>query len=116
MLGRIIDELPDEARDRLVRAQNWTYGEWTNAIDNSRCFVMHVQDDEAIIDAFRQHHRVLPPCAVEDTVLQFDKLCRRFGKDRIVRAIKKRAGANLDIGDVADADVTDSREPATANA
>jgi hypothetical protein len=46
-MGRYIDGLPAEARDRLIQAQDWCVGSVREA-DGSRCLVGHAEDWEAL--------------------------------------------------------------------
>lgn len=104
MLGTWIDSLTDEERDRIVRAQKWRGGAYVWD-DGARCLLGHVGDAKAT-----GNWSVFPEYGARaDTTVaasslgldfryasRFDRLIRRFGLDRVVRAIKKRAGAKLD--------------------
>lgn len=43
IMGRYIDQLPDGAKDRLIRAQDWCLAELTGP-DGARCLVGHAED------------------------------------------------------------------------
>ena len=43
ILGRYIDQLPDGAKDRVIRAQDWCLAELTGP-DGGRCLVGHAED------------------------------------------------------------------------
>lgn len=128
MLGRIIDELPNEAKTQLVRDQKWTTGAYYDD-DGNRCFygqLMPIVSKWRIDtpDWFRQTMRrigvwndkmrtVTHPRA---TPGWFDRLCQRFGKDRIVRLIKQRAGESLDLDEAKTVEHPAEREQETAAA
>ncbi len=82
-MGQYIDGLTDEQRDRLVEAQGWNSG---TPEDGNRCLVAHAQDvDKVDHGEFGGYTEGAPPFI-------FDTAVDRFGIDRVVRAIKLRAG------------------------
>lgn len=83
MLGRYIDGLTDEQKDRIIQAQEWAAAQ-NKAFGgrNPRCLVEQAQG--------------FVGCAVNNTDyfiygMRFDMACGRFGIKRIVRACKLRA-------------------------
>lgn len=104
MLGDYLDGLTDEQRDRVIRAMEWR----PRAIlyqDGARCLVGHVQDaqphprtlwephdDYSILTFFDISQPHDEPLEVG---MMFDKLCERFGTERVVRAVKKRAAQGM---------------------
>jgi len=101
MLGRYIDALPDEARDRIIEAQHWGMGTLVDAHGN-RCLIGHAEDwryagsllRNRAGDAALQRWRVedLGPTSHLEIGKRFDMLCHRFGQPRAVRLAKMRAG------------------------
>jgi hypothetical protein len=98
-IGRYIDALPDEARDRVIEAQAWCTD---NAMGGSeqRCLVGHTEDWYDI-DNYHSAPRDMIvanlPGGTEDNSWicvgdYFDRACTHFGLDRVVRACKLRAG------------------------
>ncbi len=109
MLGKWIDSLSDAQRDNVVTAMGWGYGiriyfrgrrrsvsecsdlyhhESYAAHLGRRCLVDNAFDRDG---AWEHVHVDIPT--------QFDLLCNRFGMERVVRAIKARAGVEIDIGE-----------------
>lgn len=82
MIGRYIDGLTDEERDRIIKAQDWTYRQWDDG--DKKCLVGQVID-----------HRVVGHALVSDLELsvarRFDKLVRDWGMTATVRLCKMRA-------------------------
>jgi len=101
MLGRYIDALPDQARDRIIEAQRWGMGALVDAHGN-RCLIGHAEDwryagslfRNSAGDASLQRWRVenLGSTSHLEIGKRFDMLCHRFGQLRAVRLAKMRAG------------------------
>ena len=95
IVGRYIDVLSDEQRDRVIEAKGWDR-EFVSYDDPScRCLVGHAEDWDADfvshdhlggkLTSNSRNHRGI---AVYN---QFPRLCKRFGEDRIIRLCKVRA-------------------------
>ena len=93
MIGLWIDGLTDEQRDRIVSAQGWITGRVGRPSEGTHCLIGHAHHDVILQGdtAWKMWVRIRP--ILGDVGTQFDDLCRRFGKDRVVRAIKLRASA-----------------------
>jgi hypothetical protein len=101
-MGRYIDEATDEMRDRLVTAADLNDGlEW-HSDNGCGCLVGTALNGHPLDvgrDEWVRHMRVefdeawkhLPAST------RYPHAVRRFGKARVVRAIKKRAGARVEI-------------------
>jgi hypothetical protein len=101
-IGRYIDLLPDQAKDRVIEAQDWTVGQLVGG-DGSRCLVGHAEDWG--MSGPRMRQRVIPSenealmirrlmfgvDAASRIGSRFDRLCRRVGTQRAVRLVKLRA-------------------------
>lgn len=88
LLGRWIDSLTDEERDRIVEAQGWGFGWFGGCYGDRRCLVEQVDPGVSYRPITESEWAV---------VTRFDVLCDRFGLDRIVRAVKLRAGHVPDV-------------------
>lgn len=94
LLGRYVDELPDVARDRVIRAKDW-------CAEGARALVGHAEGrgyrgrwagewtERARLRAarlwrlgLRSHSRISR---------RFGRACQRFGPERMVRLLKLRA-------------------------
>lgn len=91
MLGRYIDGLTEEQKDRVIEAQNWCSNVGLNE-HGERCLVGHVHNFLAdvlmVLAVFDEYWTVGP---------WFDALVSRYSKDHIVRAIKARAAKSHQI-------------------
>lgn len=98
LLGRYVDSLPDPARDRIIRSQEW------RAVPGSPASCPPVDLAEGRTGQAR--HRPRPfarswrrlarlarfgPRSYGRIRERFDRACRRFGEERVVRALKLRA-------------------------
>lgn len=93
IVGDYLDRLPDELRDRVIRAQGWRTNVFVDRGSGERCLIGHAEGDDAgreWIEGTNALHE-LPFFSRMGIGFQFDKLCERFGKDRVVRAVKARA-------------------------
>lgn len=83
-LGRWIDGLSDEQKDRVVRTQSWFWQFHDNPgyHRGKYCIAGAAFDLDDTYLARRRH---------KAAAVQYDRLCRRFPGDRIVRACKQRA-------------------------
>ena len=96
-MGRYIDELDDEGRDRLVTAEDFTLGSWWDG----RCGCLVATGEGATgaaeaAEAARARGMIAGLSWAEDPpAYRYPYAVDRFGKDRVVRAIKLRAGATL---------------------
>lgn len=92
-VGRWIDGLSHDEKDRVVRATAWgTVDDLTTLKEPARCIVSHAQG------LVSEDGRPLSHIEGEDygrTGCRFDRLCDRFGLERIVRACKQRAAATM---------------------
>jgi len=101
MLGRYIDALPAEARDRIIEAQLWGMGALVDA-DGNRCLIGHAEDWRYGGSLFRnragdtrlQRWRVerFGSSSHLEIGQRFDMLCHRYGSAEAVRIAKRRAG------------------------
>ena len=101
-MGRYIDEATDEMRDRLVTAEDFLAGaDWWDG--RCGCLVGTATAGEHDADPgvrvvwdYVARHQTWPH-ALRDipAYLRFPRAVRRFGKARVVRAIKLRAGSRL---------------------
>lgn len=115
MLGRYIDMLPPEAKDRIIENQSWCRASFVSD-DGARCLVaaaewwellpdgqLVVRDGEVqeIRGRFEASYRPGGESRLWRTIdRQFDLLTRRFGMERIVRAIKQRAARSNRLDDL----------------
>jgi hypothetical protein len=101
MLGRLIDTIARHGQwqgiDGLLCAQEWRTGAY-GEVGGPRCFVGHLgcvdggeRGEVWSMVLYAESHN-------GDTAeARFDDLVRRFGTDRVVRAIKARAGKHTRI-------------------
>ena len=91
IVGKYLDAISDEQRDRVIEAKDFYDGTEDFFWDGCGCLVgvaemVFVGGADPINDAvLRASDYYACPAS------RFPKLCRRFGKDRIVAACKKRA-------------------------
>lgn len=109
-LGRWIDGLTDEAKDRIVRGQNWGLA-YLN-LRGRKCLLGHAADaeqtrwltlrklvqsggsaDTEVLEAAEMYRITHNGETAGD---RFDQLSSRFGIERIVRCVKLRAGASVE--------------------
>ena len=94
MLGRYLDALSDEQRDRVIEAEEFANGMFLNAAGVG-CLV-GVAEREYFDNHVLGLNAVCPPVALSlggggIVGARFDNLCRKFDKDTIVRLCKARA-------------------------
>jgi hypothetical protein len=104
MLGRYIDALPAEARDRIIEAQHWGMGALVDS-DGNRCLLGHAEDwryggslfRNRAGDARLQRWRVerFGSSSHLEIGQRFDILCHRYGSVEAVRMAKGRAARGL---------------------
>ena len=86
-MGRYIDGLTAEQRDRLVEAKDFLDDDWWDGVEGVGCLCCTAEggwsDD-------------LSNVGVDHPAYRFPQACDRFGKARVVRAIKLRAGAKVE--------------------
>ncbi len=94
--GQFIDAGTPEQRDRIIEGMEWgdDFVNWEN--HSCKCLTGHAEAWTR--DSSNDLHRADAPIDHRATNLhgivafhQFPKLCRRFGKDRVVRLCKMRA-------------------------
>ncbi len=98
LLGEYVDVLPDEAKDRIIRAQEWGRTrerdpEFVDVLDQAEA---NRGDDPCVgwIESWRiRAERLLlfGPSSRSRLRGQFERLLRRYGTERVVRLIKLRA-------------------------
>lgn len=97
LVGRYIDSLTDEQRDRIVEAEMFSpeLRHWWSRRDGCGCIVgtaeamwNHTMLDENFADYPVDEHS-------ENAGIRVHHLAVRFGHDRVVRACKLRAGAKV---------------------
>ena len=93
MIGKWIDGLSDEQRDRIVSATEWGFSRvpmgHPDSFDSATgkwCLMAHA---EGRSNGWMRDEKT----GMADPAHRFDELCERFGLARIVRAIKARAAA-----------------------
>lgn len=101
LLGRYLDSLPDEARDRIIEAQDWGIGALVDA-EGNRCVLGHAEDWIYAGSLLRNHAgapelqrwrtQQFGPSSHLEIGRRFDTLCHRDGVERMVRRVKARAG------------------------
>lgn len=101
IVGRYIDMLSDNQRDRVIEAKDWTPAFVDDDDPTCRCLVGHAEDyDEKY--HFPRDPMLLPDGTAarrtrntygnqEEVFIRVPSLFIRFGKDRIVAACKARA-------------------------
>lgn len=82
MLGRYIDGLTEEQKDKVIQAQEWRTGSMGVA-QGPRCLMGHAKGIYEDVQG--------DPFYGIRLGVTFDSACRRFGQQRIVRACKLRA-------------------------
>ena len=98
MIGLWLDGLGDVERDRVIEAQGWCFAGWNDGAGN-RCLLSHACD----LHIYRDGTGFFYPSPEDHAVIsshqrvwsRYDDLCARFGKDRVVRAIKARAARGV---------------------
>lgn len=103
MIGRYIDQLTDEERDRIITAQDWVPNMLAFADgDGNRCLCGHVErwsrfdatDHAAVRRRARfenRYRRGRRNALYTDVAVRAIDVCLRMGQDRFVRAVKMRA-------------------------
>ncbi len=93
-LGRWIDELTPEQKDKIIEAQGWgaslvPESDWPcNACLIDHVFEGHSRD----YGAYKIPHHYLGVLRERSVSTQYEHLFKRFGERRVVRALKMRAG------------------------
>jgi hypothetical protein len=95
LLGRYIDGLTDEQRDRIVEAQAWGAGGGGLALVNN---VAWPNADGLVFGCLVEYAHGGNRAAQQSGAFltigpRFDVTVHRFGLDRVVRAVKLRAGS-----------------------
>ena len=92
-MGRYIDELDDEGRDRLVTAEDFSDGQWWDG--RCGCLVTTAVGGRCAGDGEKaaRGHRLGARWQEQGPAYRYPYAVARFGKDRVVRAIKLRAAA-----------------------
>lgn len=100
LLGRYLDSLPPDARDRIIRAQEWDFKPPCDR-DNLWGLVAHASGIAYPGPGSASYARQLEldfarliwfgPRSASRIGLCFCRVCRRFGVGRTVRALKLRA-------------------------
>jgi hypothetical protein len=112
-MGQYIDGLTDEQKDRLVTAEHFNDG-WDWWSSGCGCLKGTAEKMDSVAtwgplnaDVLRIHnaHDGDVPFSVAPSWLRYPMAVERFGKARVVRAIKLRAGAAVP---------TEQREPVGA--
>ena len=98
ILGRYLDVLSDEQRDRVIEAKDWDLSFVSDDDPSCRCLVGHAEDfiiedniPLALDSAQNGHERRCMTSTGVFVFNQFPRLWHRFGKDRIIRLCKQRA-------------------------
>jgi hypothetical protein len=96
IVGRYIDRLTDEQRDRIIVAQDWCSKHFMDG--DNRCLVGHAINVRGVNDVRNLDVETYTDKLFRRGVVfapgRFDHLCARFGIARIVRACKARAARN----------------------
>ena len=90
MLGRYLDALSDEQRDRVIKAKDFLSSDTSYVEDCVGCLV-GVAEMNLDVNADRPIHFQMTSGDYDAPGYRFPRLCARFGKDRIVRLCKQRA-------------------------
>ena len=106
MVGLYLDALSDEQRDRVIEAEQFGNGMFFNRAGVG-CLV-GVAEREYFENNKFSNAAFCPPVAFAMSNLRgvgesFDRLCKRFGKARIVAACKARAARGNNITGVTEA-------------
>lgn len=113
-IGRYIDGLTDEQRDRIVTGQGWTSRADCFVDDTGcRCLVGHV-DQWRMVGRDQMSNG---QCTIRHNEHHlYPRAVRRFGLARVVRACKLRAAATLSSSvEARPTDTTPSPSPSPAN-
>jgi len=92
-MGRYIDSLPVEAKDRVIQGQQWIGGVFAD-FKGGGCLIGHAEDFASCL--IPQFFTPTYPCESKSgyftpkPALSFDKAYPRWGQ-RLIRAIKARA-------------------------
>ncbi len=98
LLGQYVDVLPDEAKDRIIRAQEW--GQTRTRDPDFVDVLAHAEgkrSDDACagcIESWRirvERLLIFGPSSRSRLRGRFERLLRRYGTERVVRLIKLRA-------------------------
>ena len=96
-MGRFIDELTDEQRDRLVEAEDFTTATWWEDGYGCLCgtaLLLNTMEKQSAYAARNPSSPFIWP--LEAAQIRYIGAIVRFGKARVVRAIKLRAGARIE--------------------
>jgi hypothetical protein len=96
-MARYIDELDDDGRDRLVTAEDFNDG-WDYWSYNCGCLVGTAEANHRPSTAERRRVTTALQCdtwQLQPASFRYPKAVRRFGKARVVRAIKARASSGM---------------------
>ena len=86
-VGRYIDSRPDEGKDRIIEAREWSEEFWVNLRNRDcRCLVGHAEDMQRNSDELQHSTRLLG--------YRVAAMFSRFGIPRISRIFKLRAAKN----------------------
>lgn len=107
-IGKYLDALPDEARDRVLTAQDWCVKDFYDEA-GARCLVGHAEDWADGTARARNVRFLLWEQNIGGitTGEHFDAIAERVGLDRAVRLVKQRAGKRTRV---------DTTEPALTTA
>ena len=101
-MGRFIDELTDEQRDKLITATDFTNAAWWDTGCGCLCgtalgFESQLEGENWIAAERRRLERgyMISDWSVKHPAYRYPYAVHRFGKERIVRAIKARASTKL---------------------
>ena len=97
LVGRYIDALSDEQKDRIIEATSWSEpseGVYVDKQDPScRCLAGHAENwyrEKVDHTQARPLGIIIPKCSI-DAAIQFPNLQDHFGVERIIRVCKARA-------------------------
>jgi hypothetical protein len=105
LLGNYVDRLPDTAKDRIIRAQDWCPEGVPDNRSSSQSLLGHAEGyghegrwaadwiERALLRASRL--RGFGPTSRSRIDDRFTRACHRFGRERTIRVLKLRA-ANQD--------------------
>ena len=122
VVGDFIDSRSPAQKDRIIRAREWTFGAFERRTESifpnpkdvsemvhaptGRCLTAHAFNTDRytwMVSRYADPSDGWRACNRLQRVLKaYDKLCVRFGVERVVRAIKKRAGASIEELDVSE--------------
>lgn len=91
-MGRFLDRVPDDARDRVIQAQDWTTS-GSDFIDaqGCRCMVGHAEDWRHNSIGMQTARIHLTRWDDDDAYLRYEPLVRRVGLARAIELVKARA-------------------------